>query len=79
MRQKTPLDFDSSARSTKGCFYSLKDGYIEVSLGLKFDKNEDNFEDVTFRVANCASANQAIRRVEKFVRILADEFGERVR
>ena len=66
-------------RSTNKCFYVVKniDNPIDVSLGLQFDKNEDDFDDVIFRVINCKSNKRAVERVEKFVRLLAEEFGDR--
>lgn len=62
-------------RSTKGCFYTMSPRGIEVSLGLQFEKGEDDFQDATFLVTNCENKKRAIGRVEKFVKMLADEFG----
>jgi len=58
------------------CFYVLNPGVIQISLGLKFEDGEDDFEDVIFSVT-CDDEAKAIRRVKKFVKMLIFEFGGR--
>jgi hypothetical protein len=67
-------DLGEEGGAMKSGFYIVNSDTIEVSLGLQFKENEDDFEDVTFLVRGSEDKKEAIRRVEKFVKMLADEF-----
>lgn len=60
----------------KECFHVQNTNQIVVSLGMKFEQGEDDFEDVDFIVSNCDDPSKAIDRVSKFVKLLSIEFAE---